>query len=233
MTAPNKIYYKCLTADGTGPYSGVTWPLDGSWIAAVGDLDPCSNGIHVCRREDVIQWLNARIFQVECGGESVTADNKVVFRRARIISEYTTWNERIQRLFAADCAEAVLHIFEAELPDDDRPRKAIAAARAFARGAIDTAALAAARAAAWDAARDATRDATRAAARAAAWATALDAALDAAWATTLDAALDAARAATLDATLAAARAAAGAAAGDAAGDAQTNILFEYLDGVRS
>ena len=31
-------------------------------------------------------------------------------------------------LFAADCAEEVLHIFEEKYPKDDRPRKAIAAA---------------------------------------------------------------------------------------------------------
>ena len=35
----------------------------------------------------------------------------------------------ICRLFAADCAESVLHLFEAEYPDDDRPRRAIAVAR--------------------------------------------------------------------------------------------------------
>lgn len=37
-------------------------------------------------------------------------------------------------LWAADCAEHVLHLFEAQQPDDVRPREAIEAARAWARG---------------------------------------------------------------------------------------------------
>jgi hypothetical protein len=57
------------------------------------------------------------------------------------------------RLFAADVAESVLHIYENKYPNDDRPRKAIQAARDYANGLIDSAAWAAARDAAWAAAR--------------------------------------------------------------------------------
>jgi len=42
-------------------------------------------------------------------------------------------------MWAADCAERVLGLFEAEAPGDDRPRKLIARARAFGRGELDTA----------------------------------------------------------------------------------------------
>jgi hypothetical protein len=41
--------------------------------------------------------------------------------------------------WAADCAERVLGLFEAEAPTDDRPRAAIARTRAFARGELNTA----------------------------------------------------------------------------------------------
>lgn len=41
--------------------------------------------------------------------------------------------------WAADCAERVLGLFEAAAPDDDRPRRLIGRARAFARGELDTA----------------------------------------------------------------------------------------------
>jgi hypothetical protein len=41
--------------------------------------------------------------------------------------------------WAAECAERVLALFEAEAPADDRPRAAIARARAFARGELNTA----------------------------------------------------------------------------------------------
>ncbi len=65
--------------------------------------------------------------------------------------------QKVARAFGADCAERVLPIFEKEHPDDDRPRKAIEAARAFNRGEItaeelEAAATAARSAAAWSAA---------------------------------------------------------------------------------
>ena len=42
------------------------------------------------------------------------------------------------RLFAADCAESVLHIFESVYPKDKRPRNAIQAARDFENGLISS-----------------------------------------------------------------------------------------------
>jgi hypothetical protein len=39
-------------------------------------------------------------------------------------------------VWAADCAEHVLHCFEEAQPDDDRPRRAIEHARAWARGEV-------------------------------------------------------------------------------------------------
>jgi hypothetical protein len=112
------------------------------------------------------------------------------------------------RLFVADCAESVLHIYEKKYPNDDRPRKAIQAARDYANGVIGKDEL--------DAARDAAGDAARAAALAAAGAAARDAAWDAAWAAALAAEWDAAW----------------AAAGDAAWDAEWQeielLLKKYL-----
>jgi hypothetical protein len=48
-------------------------------------------------------------------------------------------DRRIVAAWAADCAERVLALFESEAPTDDRPRDAIARARGFARGDLDTA----------------------------------------------------------------------------------------------
>jgi len=58
-------------------------------------------------------------------------------------------------LWAADCAEHVLPYFEAKHPQDDRPRKAIEAARAWVRGEIRCGEARAAALAAHAAARDA------------------------------------------------------------------------------
>jgi Imm-5 like putative immunity protein len=45
-------------------------------------------------------------------------------------------NHHLLAVWAADCAQHVLHFFEQAQPDDDRPRRAIELARAWARGEI-------------------------------------------------------------------------------------------------
>jgi hypothetical protein len=74
---------------------------------------------------------------------------------------------RLVAAWAADCAERVLGIFEAERPADGHPRAAIARTRAFARGELDTAAEIRRRFADGGAAREARDPAAAAAARAA------------------------------------------------------------------
>ena len=105
------------------------------------------------------------------------------------VLSYAMPDDRLARHFQAWCAEQVLHLFEAERPDDARVRNQIAMLR---NDAADAAARAAARAAAGAAARDAARDAAWAAARAAAGAAAWDAARAAARDAAGDAARDAA-----------------------------------------
>lgn len=48
-------------------------------------------------------------------------------------------DRRLVAVWAADCAERVLPLFESEAPDDDRARDAIARTRAFARGELGAA----------------------------------------------------------------------------------------------
>ena len=45
-------------------------------------------------------------------------------------------NHHLLAMWAADCAEHVLHLFEGARPDDDRPRRAIQMGRAWARGEV-------------------------------------------------------------------------------------------------
>ncbi|MCU0490949.1 MAG: hypothetical protein MUD01_05155 [Chloroflexaceae bacterium] len=59
-----------------------------------------------------------RFITVRCGGSLSDSDH------------------RLLALWAATCAEHVLHLFEAAQPSDARPRQAIAQIRAWARGEI-------------------------------------------------------------------------------------------------
>lgn len=82
-------------------------------------------------------------------------------------------DRRLVAEWAAVCAERVLPLFEAECPNDDRPRAAIARTRAFARGELDTASEIRRRFGGGSAYRDARSAAAAAAARAAGQASAV------------------------------------------------------------
>ena len=61
---------------------------------------------------------------------------RMMMRSPQTLSEA---ERRLVAAWAADCAERVLWLFEAEAPHNDRPRALIARARAFARGELNTA----------------------------------------------------------------------------------------------
>ena len=114
---------------------------------------------------DALQYANGPMACLIKVGKSYGSDTspapKNVHAKRQLIKAVNIGREL--RLFAADCAERVLYLFEKERPDDDRPRKAIQAARDFANGKIEAAAREAAGAAAWAAAWAAARAAARAA----------------------------------------------------------------------
>jgi hypothetical protein len=208
-------YFKVLdgykpTNGGNGRYPGV-----GRWTRHLDPdrLEACKYGYHLAEDDQLIDWLGPAIFEAEPCGDHTPVDggNKWVSCRVRL-TRRLSWDVRVARLFAADCAEAALLGERASGREpDERSWAAVTAARRFADGEISREELAAAWAAAGAAAGAAARDAAWAAARAAAWAAAWDAARaaarDAAWAAAGAAAWAAAR----DAAWAAARAAAWAA----------------------
>jgi hypothetical protein len=207
------MLFKCLNADGTSKYAHVAYHLPhdgqpGEWMPRItGRLVECELGYHLAENKQVLDWLSARLFEAETRYKVLRYTDKCNARQVRLLREFTTWNERTERLFACDCAERAL----ARVANPDpRSVAAIETARRFANGTATKDELAAAAAAA-DAAADA---------RAAAWAAA-DAAANAA---------AAAWAAAWAAADAAAAADARAAAWAAERDWQYQRLLQYLRG---
>jgi len=64
---------------------------------------------------------------------SVRDPRMITIRRGGLLTDE---DHQVLALWAAECAEHVLHLFEAEQPLDSRPRDAIAAARSWARGEL-------------------------------------------------------------------------------------------------
>lgn len=138
-------------------------------------------------------WNGKRIDAATARAAGCSIDDLVWV--ATSVARYDADVHRRLRLWMADCAARVLHIYE-KSETSDAPRNAIIAARAFARGEIDNAARAAASDAAWIAARNAAElsaerySAEWSAESAAAWNTAWW--TSAGWITTWDAARSAA-----------------------------------------
>ena len=211
-------YYKSLTKDNQGPFSDFDFSpylpkgkRPGKWLPKVEELIICHSGYHACKDADIIGSLNSKIYEVEIRGKIVEDGDKLTTQQIRFVQYCNNWNEKTARLFACDCAERVLYIYEDKYPKDNRPRFAIQVARLFARDKATPEELIAAEIATWAATWAATGAAARDAAEAATWATTGDAAEAATWAATGAAARAAARAA--------AEAATGAATGAAARDA--------------
>lgn len=57
----------------------------------------------------------------------------ITLRRGGVLTDD---NHRLLAIWAADCAEHVLPLFEEARPDDDRPRRAIELCRAWTRGEV-------------------------------------------------------------------------------------------------
>lgn len=175
-TANADRLFKVLGPSGEACNGGVgVWHLPngsrpGKWMPPIKGLEPCSRGYHIARGPQILQWLGPTLWEVEVRGDQTESEDKLVVEQARLVLRYDTWNDRTARLFAADCAEAVLPIFERYRPDDLRPRHSIEVTRRYALGGATERERAAAGAAAVVAARDA--------ARAAAWAAARDAQYD-------------------------------------------------------
>ncbi|HAX40275.1 MAG TPA: hypothetical protein DCY10_05315 [Clostridiales bacterium] len=176
-------------------------------------LEPCSKE---WRRVSALLggergWNGKRIDAATARAAGCSIDDLVWV--AISVARYDADVHRRLRLWMADCAAHVLHIYE-KSETSDAPRNAIIAARAFARGEIDNAARAAASDAAWIAARNA---AELSAARYSAYAAAVSVSSSAGWITTWDAA----RSAALDAEE-------WSAAWDAADSLQFDRLIERL-----
>lgn len=140
-------YFKVLNAENRSCNGGnpeLVWSLpvqnaDGSWTPGAwmpvveGVLALCANGYHLTDEKHLLGWLNATIYEAEPSTDMVKGDDKIVCRSVRLLKRLS-WDERVARPFACDCAERVLPIYEKDHPDDKRPRHAIEVARLFADG---------------------------------------------------------------------------------------------------
>lgn len=97
--------FKFLSEGGRGIFSDFRWPLPwngtpGSWVTAGLPLEPCVNGIHVCREDDLPYWIDDELWVIELRGEVTTHDRMIVAEEGRLVTMIADWNRETAMSFA-------------------------------------------------------------------------------------------------------------------------------------
>ena len=173
----NPIMWKFLNKKGraiVSEHGSQKWKI-GEWVHVDGDIECCENGLHASKTiYSAFSYVQGSVLaKVEVKGRHDDQDDKSAYSDMRIIEAYE-WTKKDSVALSIFSAEMCLKEFEKLYPDDDRPRKAIDAARAVlahdtaknrsAARSVAWSAAWSAESAAWSAARSA-----ESAARSAAW----------------------------------------------------------------
>ena len=150
-----KIYlYKSLPAD-LKP-NGHTFVV-GKWHQITEPLKICRVGFHASVRViDAMQYVPCEVLaKVEVRGDSTKEKDKQCWSEMKLVKTYK-WTKKDSVALSIYAAELVIDNYEKIYPDDDRPRKAIEAAKAVLkndteenRSAAESVAGSAARSVAW------------------------------------------------------------------------------------
>ena len=145
----NKTLWKSLKADFETNHGAFPAKI-GEWAKVDGPIKCCHKGFHASKRAvDAMRFVDCEIIAlVEVRGESDHEKDKSAHAEMRILKAYK-WTKRDSVELAIFAAEQVIEIYEKKYPKDDRPRKAIEAAKNWLKN--PTAAADAAYAAAADA----------------------------------------------------------------------------------
>lgn len=148
------------------------------WYKIEEPLILCKRGFHASVRAiNAMSYVNCEVLaKVEVRGKSIKEQDKQCWSEMRLVKKYK-WTKKDSVSLAIYSAELVLENFERKYPNDDRPRKAIEAAKAVLKNDTEEN-----RSAAWSAAKSVAESAWSAAGSArSAWSAAKSAAESAAW----------------------------------------------------
>ena len=127
----NKKLYKFLREGLKSDSGDHTWTL-GKWYKINGKLEICHNGFHASKTAlQALGYVKGEILaEVEVRGKSVVEDDKECWSEMRVVKAYK-WQKKDSVSLAIYAAELVIDFYEKKYPKDDRPRKAIEAAKAY------------------------------------------------------------------------------------------------------
>lgn len=96
--------YKWLSPGGVGLFSDFTWPPPGQWVDTQQDVVDCLHGVHALRVEQLLDWIDDELWEVELGGAVTDCESMLVAKRGRLVRRVEEWNEASARSFSDACA---------------------------------------------------------------------------------------------------------------------------------
>lgn len=96
--------YKFLAAGRTGRFSDVVWPAPresdpGVWVESHGPLAACLDGVHACRFEQLLDWIDDELWELELDGEVREESGLLVAERGRLLRRVDFWDAAAARAF--------------------------------------------------------------------------------------------------------------------------------------
>jgi hypothetical protein len=94
-------------AVGVAPFTGVTWPPPGQWLASAAPPELCRAGVHALLADSLATWTAEELWRVELDGAWELAPGIMVASRGRLLGRVEAWNDQTAREFARACATHV------------------------------------------------------------------------------------------------------------------------------
>lgn len=125
-----KFLYDC-SGKMVSRHNDETWKI-GEWKKLSGGIILCASGFHCSKKvSHAFSYIPGEVVaKVEVRGQSDIGNDKEAYSEMRIVRAYE-WTKTDSVKLAIFAAEQVIEVYEKEYPRDDRPRKAIEAAKAY------------------------------------------------------------------------------------------------------
>lgn len=101
--------YKFLAAGSVGRFSDFTWPVPqgeapGEWVEGGAPLTDCLRGVHACRVDQLLDWIDDELWEIELDGECTDRDSMLIAERGRLTRRVASWDEDTARALGDACA---------------------------------------------------------------------------------------------------------------------------------
>ena len=100
--------FKFMRPGGVGPFSGVRWPVDGTWVRGdAGSPALCRTAVHACDERHLPFWMAEELWEVELDGPVEERRSKLVAPAGRLVDRVERWDFEMALAFMDATVERI------------------------------------------------------------------------------------------------------------------------------